>query len=133
MIRRFAWSGVAGVLALAACNSGGPSSTPSVQFALSTHPTAAPLPGPSLAAPLQASEVYTDASGDTLTFDSVFVVIRKMELKSASSSGCDTVTTAADGCAELESGPYLLDLPLGAAGAQRVFTIPVDTGTYTSV
>ena len=133
MINRSALLGVAGMFVLAACTSGGPSSTPSVQFAASTHPTAAPLPGPSAAAPALAPEVYTDAGGDTLSLDSVFIVIRKMELKSVSSSGCDTVTSAADGCAELESGPYLLALPLGTAGAQRLFTVSVDTGTYTGV
>ena len=116
---------------LGACSTG-PNGVPSVQFATATAAGGAKAPGVQAAAPLSASEVYVDVGGDTLSIDSAFIVLRKLEIKGVASAGCDTVASAADDCSELVSGPYLVSLPLGA-GAQRAFTVPVDTGTYSGV
>lgn len=131
MIRRFTLAGVAGVFAIAAC-SGGPDTTPRVGFALSTRATPVAAPGLGTAAPFM-SEVYTDTSGDTLSLDSVFVVVRKLELKRTVAIACDSLSTSEDGCEELKLGPFLIDLPLGTAGAERQFTVAIDTGTYSKV
>lgn len=132
MIRRFVLAGVAGVLTLAACSDGNPDTTPRVEFAVSTNPVVIAAPG--LVRPTGfAPEVYGDASGDTLTIDSVFMVVRKLELKRTMAVACDSMSSSDDGCEELELGPFLLDLPLGVAGADRQFTVPIDTGTYTKV
>lgn len=128
MIRRSAFLGVAGAIFLAACSDSGPDLTPRVEFALTTVP--APIAAPGFTA---APEIYTDGSGDSLIIDSVFMVVRKLELKRTEAIACDSLSTDADGCEELELGPLLLDLPLGLAGAERQLTIPVDTGTYTKV
>ena len=131
MRHRSAAAPIVAAMFLAACSTG-PNGVPSVQFATATTAAGAKAPGIGTAAPLSASEVYTDASGDTLSIDSAFIVIRKLEIKGVASTGCDTVSSAADDCSELESGPYLVSLPLGA-GAQHAFTVPVDTGTYSGV
>lgn len=130
MIRRFALLGVAGVLTLAACSDSGPDLTPRVEFSLATK--AAPSAAPGLMAAPAASETYTDASGDTLVIDSVFVVVRKLELKRTAAIACDSLSSSEDGCEELELGPFLVDLPLGT-GADHQFTVAIDTGSYSKV
>lgn len=131
MIRRSILAGVAGAFAIAGCSSG-PDTTPRVEFALSTHATAPAASGLQAAAPF-ASEVYTDASGDTLSLDSVFVVVRRLELKRTVAVACDSLSSSEDGCEEMKAGPFLLDLPLGTPGAERQFTVAIDTGTYSKV
>ena len=130
MIRRSVLLGVAGVLALAACADSGPDLTPRVEFSLATRP--APAAAPGLQAAPAASETYTDASGDTLVIDSVLVVVRKLELKRTAAIACDSLSSSDDGCEELELGPFLVDLPLGA-GADHQFTVAIDTGSYSKV
>ena len=131
MNRRLALLGVAGALSLAACSDGGPDTTPRVEFALATNPVV--VAAPAFAAPAATPEVYGDASGDTLRIDSVFVVVRKLELKRTEAIACDSLSSDADGCEELELGPFLIDLPLGVAGAERQFTVAIDTGSYSKV
>lgn len=138
----------AGALALAACSDGtSPMATSQVAFAVSTKASAAPAAAGFLA----ASEVFTDSSGNSLSIDSVSVVVRKLELEGSAAScpntGEDSVTTdvtvvgtlqasdsgmheGGDDCGEVKAGPFLVDLPLGA-GVTRQFTVTVDTGTYT--
>jgi len=122
---------LAGVLtiagALAACDSSGPASTGSqVQFNLATRGVSAAAP----AAGIMSAPVSFGDSTDTLVINQVQMVVREVELKQ---SGMQTDTTACtgahDGCEELESGPYLLDLPL-STGATTVMTVPVTPGSY---
>ena len=139
-------AGAAGLLALAACSDTGPAGTSQVEFAVSTRAAAA---APSTQ--FSASETYTDLSGDTLDIDSVFVVVRKLKLEgSAANMACigdegeigdmmsmvsDTGDSheAEDECGELKLGPFLVELPVGAGGAERQFVVTVDTGTYSEV
>jgi hypothetical protein len=132
---------------LAACgdsdtNGGnGPGTTPVVSFNLAARPAAATVAGlASLAEPY----TITDASGNSLTFEKVELVLREIELKRADrdvvcgeddsnsdddSNDDSSDDSSADDCEELEFGPVLLDLPLGG-GAAQVFTVEVASGTY---
>ena len=124
---------LAGVLtiagALAACDSSGPAGTGSqVQFNIATRAatSAAPTAGAML------SPVSFADSTDTLVIDQVQMVVREVELKQSEMTGSDSTACAGehhDGCEELESGPYLLDLPL-STGATTVMTVPVTPGSY---
>jgi hypothetical protein len=86
----------------------------------------------------------TDASGNTLTFEKVELVLREIELKRADrdvvcgeddsnsdddSNDDSSDDASADDCEELEFGPVLLDLPLGG-GAAQAFTVEIAAGTY---
>jgi hypothetical protein len=139
-----------GALALAACTDGmGPAGTSQVAFAISTHAS-----GSGAAGPTAVSEVFNDSSGNSISIDSVSVVVRKLELEGSSAScpstGEDSLTDDVavggmiqasdsaehegdDDCGEVRAGPFLVDLPLGTAGAERQFSVTVDTGTYTRV
>jgi len=113
--------------ALAACDSSGPASqNPAVSLSIATRgTTAAAASGMQLSgAPVE----YTDGT-NTLVISSVEMVVKEMEIKRAEyTSQCDS-TASHDQCEELESGPYLLDLPL-SAGATSVVTVDVLPGTY---
>jgi hypothetical protein len=113
--------------ALAACDSSGPASqNPAVSLNIATRgKAAAAAPGMQLSgAPVE----YTDGT-NTLVINSVEMVVKELELKrSEYTSQCDS-TASKDQCEELESGPYLLDLPL-SAGATSVITVDVLPGTY---
>jgi len=123
---RFATAALAATTVLAACS--GDSSGPSiagrqVAFQLATKP--------STAAPSQAALVGQEiivAGSDTIVLTSVQIVLREIELKSVGGTVCDSAQ-GHDDCQEIEFGPTLLDLPLGA-GAERQFTVAIDTGSY---
>ena len=139
-----------GLAAVAACSDGGPSATGRVDVAAATN--AAAVSG--VTNGLMLAETYTDGSGNTLTFDSVLVVIRKLRLQNAAIAGCDVDddddgegedTSAVmmshdslhdededddEGCGQVRAGPFLVSLTLDS-GAVHQFTVTVDTGTYT--
>jgi hypothetical protein len=115
-----------------ACGDGegaGPSGDSRLSFNLATRatPSAGTLQG------LVAPETYTDAAGNTLTFDRVRLVLHEIELESESVNGGCQNLGGDDGCAEVEVGPVLVDLPLGTPGAARAFTATVPAGTYDEV
>ncbi len=130
------WCVIASTLALAACAEGtGSRGIAPVSLALSgaggaTTPAAAQAGG---------SETFTDGT-NTLVISSVEVVLRKVELKRADAAepaGCamstSGITASEDGeCGEqndeLEAGPVLVDLPLGAI--ERTFTADVPAGSF---
>jgi hypothetical protein len=124
---------LAGVLtiagALAACDSSGPATTGSqVQFNIATRGAAtAARTSRAVLAP-----VTFDDSSNVLVIDQVQMVVREVELSQTEVTGNDSTACAGeqdDGCEEMESGPYLLDLPL-STGATTVMTVPVTPGTY---
>jgi hypothetical protein len=126
---------LAGVLtiagALAACDSSGPASTGSqVQFNIATRAATAAAP----AAGVMSSPVSFADSTDTLVIDQVQMVVRELELKRTDATSDSTCSHDGedDGCEELESGPFLLDLPL-STGATTVLTVPVTPGTYSEL
>lgn len=116
---------LAALALLAACSgdSSGPgTSGRTVAFSLATSERTA--------APGMANAMGPETIGvgnDTIVFSSVQLVLRQIELKRVGGSVCDS--TQSDDCEELELGPVLLDLPLGA-GADRQFTVQIDTGSY---
>ena len=126
---RFVTAALAATTVLAACS--GDSSGPSVAgrqvaFQLATKP-ASTAPGQ---AALVGQEIIT-VGNDTIVLTSVQLVLREIELKAVGGSVCDSAQ-GHDDCQEVEYGPTLLDLPLGA-GAERQFTVPIDTGSYGTI
>lgn len=114
--------------ALAACSdsSGPASSGPRAAFQIATSPKVA---APGMAA-LGGPEILV-AGTDVIQVDSVLMVLREIELNSVGGAPC--VNTAVDdSCEELEIGPELFDLPLGA-GAQRAITVPIPAGSYDKI
>jgi hypothetical protein len=112
---------------LGACDSApGPdqSSLVRLNIATSVAPAAAPAGEQLIGEPVE----YTDGT-NTLVISSIEMVVKEVELEPAEdASECDG-TESEDGCEEIESGPFLLDLPL-TGGATSVITVEVVPGTY---
>jgi len=144
---------------LAACSGGSgsdlaPATGQQVTFSVATHAAAPALAG----SPMFAAAPDTLAvNGDTLVYDSITVVLRKIDLHRVNTStaceqdtedGMGSTAIASsdsegdmhegehdgheDDCEAVRSGPIALDLPLGA-GTSREFSVTVDTGTYDRV
>ncbi len=113
--------------ALAACDSSGPATTGSqVQFNIATRAATGAAPS----AGVMGAPVAFGDSTDTLVINQVQMVVREVELKQSEMQTDTTVCAGGhEGCEELESGPYLLDLPL-STGATTVMTVPVTPGSY---
>lgn len=125
---KFGVAAVAATALLTACgsDSSGPTiSGRKVAFQLATKPAAAPAQ-----AALAGQEVIAVGS-DTIVLTSVQLVLREIQLDRVSGAVCDTGAVG-DDCEELELGPVLLDLPLGA-GAERQFSVAIDTGSYDKI
>lgn len=66
---------------------------------------------------------------NTLVIDKIEMVVREVGLKRVEFDGLCDGSTSDDECEELESGPFLLDLPL-SGGATTQFTVAVLPGSY---
>ena len=144
---------IAATLALAACSQNGNGPGPAgqkVSFAVATRPAgAAPAPAFAVAAAPETLAV----GNDTIVFDTVQVLLRKVNLeRSSATEDCENEQedgnsnsqnaapiSASDGndghsddCEEVNAGPLILPLPL-SEGASHVFSVQVDTGTFGSV
>jgi hypothetical protein len=109
-----------------------PTTDPQVNFNLATRSSAA---APAAAAPsfvVATPESFTDGA-NTLVLDQVELVLREIELKKSDATTSCSESQGNDSCEELEFGPVLLSLPLGTAGAERVFSVTVAPGTYSEV
>lgn len=122
-----------GILVAACGDSGnGGSSQPGVLLNFATQPgtTAATRLG-SLAEPYSV----TDANGNTVTFTSVQLVLREIELKRADADVvCADGSNSDDGsssseCEEVEFATRIYDLPLGP-GVARALAVDVAPGSY---
>lgn len=113
------------------CSSGGngPTTDPQVNFKLATR-SAVAAASPALSVAGQAT--FTDGA-NTLELSQVDLVLRKIELKRSEATTDCGESPGEDTCEELEIGPILLSLPLGTAGAERVFSVTVAPGTYSEV
>jgi hypothetical protein len=121
---------------LAACgddDTGGnaPGTTAVVSFNLAVRPAEA-----AASRPAASIEPYTitDESGNILTFDTVELVLREIELKRADRDvvcGEDDSDSddGDDDCEALEFGPTLFDLPLDG-GAAQAFSVEIASGSY---
>jgi hypothetical protein len=129
---RTAVSALGAALLVAACGDAGsgPAGDAQVSLSLATRSAAA-----ANAAVVAGPETYTDGAGNTLVIDRVQLVLRELEMENETHQGaCETDTTSHDGdCAEIEVGPFLVDLPLGVGGAARTVTASVPAGTYDEV
>jgi hypothetical protein len=129
---RSAASAVGVALLLAACSDAG--SAPAGEAQLSLNLATRPAAAAASAAALSAVETYTDGGGNTLEIDRVQLVLREVELENEThESACETGSSSDDDCAEIEIGPFLVDLPLGVGGAARTVTASVPAGTYDEV
>ena len=68
---------------------------------------------------------------DTLIITQAEIVLREIELERVEVSDCDDEPEPPE-CEDFETGPVLLDLPLGQ-GAEQLVTIDVEPGTYDEV
>lgn len=134
----------AALLILAACSSTSPNTagTGQIAFSIATRSSA-----PAAAAVMLASPDSQVVGEDTLVFDSVQVVLRKIDLKreneDVACGDTDEMHVAMsddtgdhngddgneDACEEVKSGPSIVELPL-TPGASQAFTVSVDTGTF---
>jgi hypothetical protein len=119
-----AHSFAAGALLLAACSgeSSGPGTTGQVVVNVAT--VAAPNAN---AGALLADTII--GGNDTLVLESVHLVLRDVRFKRVDDDACDDDDHHDDNCEFSNSGPFLLDLPLGP-GVERAFAVEVDTGIY---
>jgi hypothetical protein len=109
-----------------------------VSLALSTVRPAAPVLAPALAASASASAPSVAAVGDstiiavgndTIILRSVEVVLREIELERVEVPDCDSIS-GNDDCEKFETGPVLVNLPLGATATVTEVAIDAAPGMY---
>ncbi|MDH3495592.1 MAG: hypothetical protein OER21_02410 [Gemmatimonadota bacterium] len=108
----------------AACSDVGPGGARTVSLSFTTGSGAAPL----FSSTGVADDVFTSGS-DVLVISQAQVVLREIELKRENNDVCDAGMNDDDGCEEFETGPMLVNLPLGGAVTTEV-TIAIEPGTY---
>jgi hypothetical protein len=115
--------------ALAACSDGmGPGAARTVSLTFTTGAAGGPL--------LSRMGVADDtivSGNDVLVITGAQIVLREIELERQNDDACDDSGPGDDdACEEFETGPLLVDLPLGGA-VETVITIEADTGTYDEI
>lgn len=108
------------LLALTACTDTNSSKFENVQVSFATQ-----QPAPALQA-VAVNDTLVE-SGDTLVITRAEVVLREIELKRVEQANCAT-----DACEKFETGPVLIDLPLGP-GAQQQFALDIPPGSYNEI
>ena len=124
---------VLAAVSMSACadSASGPSGGGQVNFNLATRPSATAAGTGLATVTIGSPETFSDGT-NTLVIDQVQLVLREIELKRVeTTTACGESSN--DACEELELGPILLDLPLGAGGAARSFSVGIDTGTYREI
>jgi hypothetical protein len=153
-MKRLVWSSTLSLLVVgfSACTNGaGPNGLLGrVHFAVSAQQ---PAGAAGAAALLSGDSTVLVAGDDTLILRGVDVVLRRIELKPVSDTACegdggdggdggsghdaspadDSAGHGDDGCAEVESGPVLVSLPLGAAATDPMVDIAAPAGSYNRV
>jgi hypothetical protein len=117
------------VSALAACSDGSaPGAGGQVSLNVATHAS-----GAAPSRPFASPDTIVDGGGNVLVLTRVELVLREIELKRQNDDACDSLSSGEDdSCEEFETGPILLDLPLGA-GVSHQITIAVDSGTFDEI
>jgi len=120
---------LAALAGVTACSDGsGPGAGAQVSLNVATQAGAA-----STAPALLAPDTLTDAGGNVLVLTSVELVLKEIELKRQNDDACDSLSGGEDdSCEEFETGPFLLDLPLGVGVSHQV-TIDADSGTFDEI
>jgi hypothetical protein len=122
-----------GMLLVACGDSNDGTSQPVIRLNLATQPAMAA--GASRLASAAEPYTVTDANGNSITFESVRMVMREIELErsdsdiSCGSDDGDSDVDDADDCEEIEYGPLVFDVPLGA-GPARAVSVEVGAGSY---
>jgi hypothetical protein len=114
-------------LAASACSDAGPANSSQVSFNIATQAAPAAGRGTALGV-VNTPETFTDGT-NTLVISKVELVVREIELHRAGVSE-DCAPGVGGDCEELEFGPLLIDLPLGAPGAARSFSVEIAPGSY---
>jgi hypothetical protein len=118
---------------LAACgDSTGPTMDGTVSLSLASDLAAAGAAAPSRFGASVATGHVTDGDGNVLTFDSVKVVLREIELERREVADCD-VEPEPDGCEKFETQPVLAYLPLDGSLVRDISVIMIAPGTYDEV
>ncbi|MBI2537305.1 MAG: hypothetical protein HYW06_10175, partial [Gemmatimonadetes bacterium] len=110
---RSSLAAVAGLLLVAACSDGtGPGTSLALSFSTRLPAgAAAPSRAPSFGAAVTGADTLTDGT-NTLIITKAEIVLREIELERQDVVDCDVEPEPA-GCEEFETGPVLVDLPLG--------------------
>ena len=129
--RTAALPAVALFAALAACSdSTGPAGQRSVSVSFSTTPSGG---GAALSRGASYDVIVGGGSNDSLVIDTAQVVLRKIELASATASCAADDSIAGDaGCEEINVGPAVVSLPL-TAGVGATMSAVVPVGSYGGV
>lgn len=133
------------VLAVVGCSdmAGTNGATKNVTFSVSTAGSAmtaasfsiSPYSGASFTTAPAAAGAQVVSGNDTLTMDSVSLVLRKAVLARAADTSCaeaDHEDEHDGDCDALKAGPILVNIPLDT-GVKQVFAVPVPKGSYTGI
>jgi len=125
---------LAGLLLVAACSDGtGPGTGPNLALSFATRLPAgalAPSRSPGFGTAVTGADTLTDGT-NTLIITKAEIVLREIELEPQEVADCDLSPEPA-GCEDFETGPVLVDLPLGPGAVQQV-AIDITPGTYVEV
>jgi hypothetical protein len=115
--------------ALAACSDGtGPGAARTASLTFTTGPAGGPL-----FSRMGVADDTIISGSDVLVITRAQIVLREIELKRENDDVCESgVEGDDDACEEFETGPMLVDLPLGGL-AETAITIEADTGTYDEI
>ena len=119
-------SALALVGSLGACSSSSGPSDPGTGVSLSVATRAA---GAAAGAQRNDGPVTFVEGANTLVIDKIEMVVRELELERVEFDGACDGFASDDECEEIETGPFLLNLPL-SAGATSQFTVAVLPGAY---
>jgi hypothetical protein len=117
------------VTGVVACSDGtsGPATGAQISFNVATHAA-----GAAPSRPLASPDTIVDAGGNVLVLTKVELVLKEIELKRQEADACDDLGGDNDECEEFETGPFVLDLPLGVGVSHQV-TITADSGTFDEI
>jgi hypothetical protein len=117
-----------GILALGACSdSSGPDSHP-VSLSFSSQATS-----PAVVADRAPNfDVTVTVGVNTLVITKAQLVIRRLQLERSTATSCPDDDATRPECAEMKTGPILVDLPLTATASSAV-TASVPEGTYSRI
>ena len=115
--------------ALAACSEGtGPGAPRTVSLTFTSGSAGGPL-----FSRMGVADDTIISGSDVLVITRAQIVLREIELKRENDDVCESgVEGDDDACEEFETGPMLVDLPLGGL-AETAITIEADTGTYDEI
>ena len=132
---RFSMYLLGGTALLSACGSDtAPAAGGLVRFSVASSalPAAVVANGVAFDVTSPAPGTYTDGT-NTLVLTSVQMVLKKIELDLAGEdANCHQAESSSSSCEEIELGPMLLDIPVGA-GPEQAVAVDLAPGTYDQI